>query len=198
MTTDLEAEIRDTLHTRAQAVTTDSLRYPDGPRRERPSRARETWSVVAVAAVVAALTIIVAIRPWQTDNDGATSSGGQVPAANTSWQLVSAYSPNGGIASGAGLRASLTFNPNEHLLGRDGVGAIDATIVPTSGGFRVTTIGATGSGYAGHNRRVVAVKSAMDAIFFDCDGGTVDVESHVRGDRLTLQVSGDILQFHRL
>jgi hypothetical protein len=196
MQTDLEADIRDALQARAQRVTADSVRYADAPREQRVSH-RAGWSMLAVAALVAALTVIIAIRPWQTDHHE-VASGAHVPAVNTSWQLVRAYSPSGGIASGAGLRASLTFTPNRHLLGDDGISAIDATFIETADGFRVSAIATSGNGYAGHNRRVLAVKSAMDALFNDADGGPVDVTSSLHGDRLTLQVSGYTLQFRRL
>ena len=195
MTTDLEAEIRDALLERAHTVTADSLRYAAAPR-SRQMSSRAAWSMLAAAALVAAVATVVAVAPWQSDHHG-PASGTRVPAANTSWQLVRADSPTGGIVTGDELRGRLVFNP-DHLLGDDGISAIDATYAPTGEGFRVSTIAASANGYAGHNRRVLAVKAAVDAIFIDADGGPVDVTSRVHGDRLTLRVSGYILQFRRM
>lgn len=197
MTTDLEVEIRDALYTRAQSVTTAALRYADAPRREQRSSPRAAWSVIAIAAVVAALTIVVAIRPWRDDHSATTAGSSGVPASNTTWRLVRADSPDGSIVAGNDLRAKLSFTGDRHLLGDDGINTTDSTYVPTAKGFRTYPIGTSLVGYAGNDRRVLEVISAMGALFNNALTGSVDVESHLRGDHLTLQANGYILQFRR-
>jgi hypothetical protein len=196
MTTDLESEIRDAMHARAQSVTAASLQFPDGPRREHRSSPRVAWSVLAIGAVVAALTVVITIQPWH-DGRQAASGGSVVPAVNTTWRLVRADSPDGSIVAGRDLSTRITFKRGGRLLGSDRFGSIEGTYRPTATGFRVYPGGDFGWDYGGHDRRVIEVISAMNALFHSALTGSVDVESHVHGDRLTLEVAGYHLQFRR-
>jgi len=196
MTTELESEIRDALQARAASITPTSLRHARASRR-RLMAPRVLWPVLAAAAVVAALAAVIAIQPWRAGHSESAAGRGQLPAANTTWTLVRADSPDGSIVAGNDLRASLTFDARGHVLGNDGVNTTDATYVPIARGFRVYPIGTTAAGYAGHDRRVLEVISAMGALFQNVLTGSVDVASQLHGDRLTLQANGYILQFVR-
>jgi hypothetical protein len=198
MTTDLEHDIRDALHQRAEALTIDDLRYAREPRTDTgKSRRVSAWAAVAAAAVVAA--IAVAVAAWPTGGrESVAPPAGQLglPAVNTTWQLREITGPTGTFPVPADVRARLELLSDGRMVATDGVNALGGEYRPTADGFIVTSGGTTLALYGGHDPMRLAVIAGMRAVMSGADGRPVDVVSRLSGDdEVALQVGSYTLVF---
>src|SRR4051812_7087508 len=154
MSNDLEAEIREALHSRAMTVTADDLGRRDEP---RPTGRRPLLSALAAAAAIAALAVGIALAAGSGGQDGRQPSAvGGANLTGIDWRLV-----KGTVGTTTEFRTPndeprITFNSDGTFGADDSINYLSGKYRWTSTGLVLSDVASTAVGYAGHDRAVIA------------------------------------------
>jgi hypothetical protein len=191
MTDDLEAEIRDALHSRAQQVTEGDLH------RARAVQRLRLLPALAAAAVVAALAAGIAIWNFGTGGSaGRPAAAGRVPSGlvGVMWRLDFVHEGGPGAPDFAGTPPGVSI-----VFYRSGTFVANDSVNDYSGNYRITgnqlvasdTMGSL-VGTSGGDPALNEVLGAMSAVM---SGRPVGVR--ITDGRLILKVEPYLLVFDR-
>ena len=189
--TDLERDLADALHHRADQVTEDDLRHARSPRRARP------WApVIAAAAVVAAVAVGVAVAVSNHGSSPTTAGGSSVSAQDLSaavgprWDLVDVRSSSGARAAVRGVY--VVFHHGGRVEANDSVNFYAGGYSINGSRLVLRDVAGTAAGYGGNDPSVLEVLAATGALL---EGKPAT--GRVEGATLTITVAGFTLTFHR-
>ena len=160
MSNDLEAEIREALHSRAQTVTGGDLRRGG---ESRSSSRRNLVAALATAAVVAALAIGVGIVVWPNSDHHGSPAAGPVSVAGTDWQFLRGIQGTTNFST-PGRHVHLAFYDNGTYGADDSVNGHGGTYRQTPSGIEFSSGTTTMVLYAGDDPNVVATQFAFTSM----------------------------------